>query len=192
MKKTLLLTLLFVCSLTALMAQTYTTPNTGVVWTLDDIAAASPSTVTVSGSDYQLLENLVIAENDTVQLDTDLTLSIDADLLITVFGTFQVTGSDVTITAIDTAMPYEGFRFEEFSAIDIQNSLIEYGGGLRVLTEDFVINNCTLTNNVEGATTSGVISLSRGVPQITNNTITFNELPAIASAQNGLRESPGQ
>ncbi len=184
MKKTLLLTLLFVCSLTALMAQTYTTPNTGVVWTLDDIAAASPSTVTVSGSDYQLLENLVIAENDTVQLDTDLTLSIDADLLITVFGTFQVTGSDVTITAIDTAMPYEGFRFEEFSAIDIQNSLIEYGGGLRVLTEDFVINNCTLTNNVEGATTSGVISLSRGVPQITNNTITFNELPAIASAAN--------
>ncbi|MAO07805.1 MAG: hypothetical protein CL596_03740 [Alteromonas sp.] len=184
MKKTVLLLTLLLSSLTALVAQTYTTPNTGVVWTLDDIAAASPSTVTVSGSDYQLLENLEIAENDTVQLDSDLTLSIDADLLITVFGTFEVTGSDVTITAIDTNLPYEGFRFEEFSSINIENSLIEYGGGLRVLTEDFRIDNCTLTNNVEGATTGGVISLSRGVPQITNNTITFNLLPAISSGAN--------
>ena len=124
MKKTVLLLTLLLSSLTALVAQTYTTPNTGVVWTLDDIAAASPSTVTVQGSDYQLLENLEIAENDTVQLDSDLTLSIDADLLITVFGTFEVTGSDVTITAIDTNLPYEGFRFEEFSSINIENSLI--------------------------------------------------------------------
>ena len=113
MKKTVLLLTLLLSSLTALVAQTYTTPNTGVVWTLDDIAAASHSTVTVSGSDYQLLENLEIAENDTVQLDSDLTLSIDADLLITVFGTFEVTGSDVTITAIDTNLPYEGFRSTE-------------------------------------------------------------------------------
>src|SRR5690606_40708145 len=61
-------------------------------------------------------------------------------------------------------------------------STIEYGGGLRVLTETFSIDNCTLTNNVSGATTSAVIQLSRGMPQITNNTISFNENPAIGSA----------
>ncbi|MCT8338945.1 T9SS type A sorting domain-containing protein [Flavobacteriaceae bacterium TK19130] len=182
-KNTFLLLLLFITP-AVLLAQTFTTPDTGVVWTLDDIANASPSTITVSGDQYELLENLEIAASDTVIIDEDLTLSIDADLLITVFGTFEVTADDVTFTAIDEAAPYEGFRFEEFSEINIQNSTIQFGGGLRVLTETFTLNNCTLTNNVEGATTGGTISLSRGVPQITNNTITFNQLPAISSGAN--------
>ncbi|HPE84117.1 MAG TPA: T9SS type A sorting domain-containing protein, partial [Aequorivita sp.] len=51
-------------------------------------------------------------------------------------------------------------------------------------TETFSIDNCTLTNNVSGATTSAVIQLSRGMPQITNNIISFNENPAIGSAAN--------
>src|SRR5690606_41740166 len=104
------------------ISQTYTTPNTGVTWTLDDIAAASPTTITVSGSEYTLLENLEIAENDAVVIDTDLTLLIDADLLIKVYGAFTVSANEVTITALDEAAPYEGFRFEEFSEIDIKNA----------------------------------------------------------------------
>ncbi len=185
MKKTFLSIILFCVTFSTLFSQTYTTPNTGVNWTLDDIAAASPTTITISGSDYTLLENLVIAENDTVMIDTDLVLFIDSDLLISVFGTFSVNSTTVTITAVNQSAPYEGFRFEESSVIDIQNTTIEFGGGLRVLTETFSINNCTISQNVEGgATTGSVISLSRGMPQITNNTITFNELPAIASAAN--------
>lgn len=183
MKKiTLLSIFFFTCSI--VMAQTYTTPNTGVVWTLDDIATASPTTVSGSGNAYTLSENLVIAENDTFTIDTDLTLSIETDLLITVFGTLTFSADDVTITSAGTN-PYEGFRFEEFSVISIQNTTIENGGGLRVLTEEFTLDNCVITNNVSGgATTGAVISLSRGTPQITNNTITFNELPAIGSAAN--------
>ena len=167
------------------VAQTYTTPNTGINWTLDDIAAASPSTIIISGSDYTLLENLVISENDTVIISSDLLLEIDSDLLITVFGTFTINANSVAITALDELNPYDGFRFEEFSQINIQNTSIEFGGGMKVLTEDFTLNNCLVTNNVEGgATTGAVISLTRGTPQITNNTISFNELPAIASAAN--------
>ncbi len=184
--KRISLSLILICiSFSTLFSQTYTTPNTGVNWTLDDIAAASPSTITISGSNYTLLENLVISENDTVTINTDLVLSIDTELLITVFGTFIVSSNSVTITAIDSAAPYDGFRFEEFSEINIQNTTIEHGGGMKVLTEIFTLNNCVISQNVEGgATTGGVISLTRGMPQITNNTITFNELPAIASAAN--------
>ncbi|MBR9758266.1 MAG: T9SS type A sorting domain-containing protein [Algicola sp.] len=187
MKKQLLV-LLLVClpTVCSVFGQTYSTPDTGVTWTLDDIAIQSPSTITVSGSTYTLMENLTISGNDSVIIDTDITLEIEADLLITVFGTFTVSGNQVTMTAANTATPYEGFRFEEFSTIDIQNATISYGGGLRVLTETFTINNCTLTNNVAGATTGGVISLSRGTPQITNNTITFNFLPAISSGATNL------
>ena len=184
--KNITLSILFtICSFGILVAQTYTTPNDGGTYTLDDIAALSPSTITVSGSDYTLLENLEVAENDNVLIDTDLTLSIDADLLITVFGTLSVNSNEITITALDQNMPYAGFRFEQESSVDFSNTTIEYGGGLRVLTENFEIDNCTITNNVEGgATTGAVISLSRGTPQITNNTITFNELPAISSGAN--------
>ncbi|SRX75922.1 T9SS type A sorting domain-containing protein [Aequorivita antarctica] len=184
MKKIILTTFLTLLTCALAIAQDYTTPNTGVTWTLADIAAASPTTITISGSDYTLLGNLTIAENDAVVIDSDITLSIDAAKLITVFGAFTVDSNAVTITALDVNTPYEGFRFEEFSEIDINNATIEYGGGLRVLTETFSIDNCTITNNVSGATTSAVIQLSRGLPQITNNTITLNENPAIGSAAN--------
>lgn len=184
MKKIILSTFFTLLTCAFVFAQDYTTPNTGVTWTLADIAAVSPTTITISGSEYTLLGNLTIAENDTVIIDSDLTLSVDAAKLITVFGAFTVDSNAVTITALDENAPYEGFRFEEFSEINIQNATIEYGGGLRVLTETFSIDNCTLTNNVSGATTSAVIQLSRGMPQITNNTISFNENPAIGSAAN--------
>ena len=184
MKNITLSILLVLFVFTSSNAQDYTTPNTGVTLTLDDIAAASPTTVTVSGSEYSLLGNLIVAENDTLLIDSDLTLSIDADLRITIFGVFTVNADEVTFTAIDETAPYDGFRFEENSVVNIQNSTIEYGGGLRVLNEDFTINNCTLSNNVSGVSTGSVISLSRGMPQITNNTFMFNQTPAVSSAAN--------
>lgn len=165
-------------------AQDYTTPNTGVTMTLDDIAAASPTTVTVSGDEYSLLGNLTVAENDTFIIDTDLTLLIDDDLRITIFGTFTVDSDEVTITAIYEDAPYDGLRFEEDAVVNIQNTTITYGGGLRVLNEDFTLNNCTLSYNVSGVSTGAVVSLSRGTPQITNNTFTFNETPAVGSSAN--------
>ncbi len=168
----------------AAIAQQYTTPNTGVVWTLSDVAAASPTTITGSGSEYSMLENLIVAENDTLIIDSDLTLSIGDDLLLTIFGTFSVTANEVMFTAIDESAPYDGFRFEEESVINIQNSTIQYGGGLRVLNNDFTINNSTLLYNVSGVSSGAVISISRGTPQITNNTFMFNELPAVGSSAN--------
>ncbi len=166
------------------IAQTYTTPNTGVTWTLADLAANSPSTVQISGSTYTLSENLIIAQNDAITITEELTLSIAADLLVTVFGELTVANGPVTINAVDTNAPYEGFRFEQGAVVNIANATITRGGGLRVLTENFTIDNCIITDNVEGAATGAVISLSRGIPQITNNTITFNDLPAISSGAN--------
>lgn len=164
----------------------YTTPGTGVDWTLDDIATASPATVTVSGTTYTLLEDLTIAADDIVRIDTDLTLEIEAGVRITVFGlgSFFVEADAVIITAVNEAAPYDGFRFEEFSVVDIQNATIQFGGGLQVLTESFVLNNCVLLNNVSGVTTGATVTLSRGIPVITNNDFLFNANPAIGSGAN--------
>lgn len=184
MKQLLLNCIATICVFAMVSAQGYTTPDTGSTFTLNDLVAASPTTISVSGSTYTLTDDLTISATDTFLIDTDATLEIGADILITVFGTFQVTANQATFTAIDPALPYEGFRFEEFSNIQIENATIQYGGGLRVLTETFSIDNCLLTNNVSGAATGGVIALSRGMAQITNNTISFNDTPAISSGAN--------
>src|SRR5690554_1273733 len=184
MKQLLLNFIATICVFAMVSAQGYTTPDTGTTFTLNDLVTASPTTITVSGSTYTLIDDLTISATDTFLMDTDVTLEIGADILITVFGTFHVTANQVTITAINPASPYEGFRFEEFSNIQIQNATIQYGGGLRVLTETFSIDNCLLTNNVSGAATGGVIALSRGMAQITNNIISFNDTPAISSGAN--------
>ncbi|MEM5564393.1 T9SS type A sorting domain-containing protein [Psychroserpens sp. AS72] len=165
-------------------AQGYITPDTNMTYTLDDLVALSPSTISVTGTTYTLVDDLTISASDALIISTDVTLEIGADKRITVFGTFNVTANNAMFTAINTAAPYDGFRFEEFSVINIQNATIQYGGGLRVLTETFTINNCLVTNNVSGVATGGVISLSRGMPQITNNTITFNQTAAISSGAN--------
>src|SRR5690554_3158300 len=177
--------LLFLCLVVynQLVAQ-YTTPGTGVDWTLDDIAAASPTTLTLSGDTYTLHEDLIIASPDIVRIDTNLTWLIEADLRITVFGSFLVTGEAVTIRAADSEQPFDGFRFEEFSEILIQNTLLEYGGGLQVLTENFTLDNSTVRYQHSGTATGGAIALSRGMPVLTNNTISFNDNPAISSAAN--------
>lgn len=162
----------------------YTTPDTGVNWTLDDIAADSPATVTVSGSTYTLLEDLTVAESDALIIDEDITLAIEADVRVTVFGSFTVAADDVLITAVDQESPYEGFRFEEFSEIDIQNATIEYGGGLQVLTETFTLDSSIIRYNVSGTASGAAVTMSRGVPVITNNEFLFNEMPALSSGAN--------
>ena len=180
--KQLLLNLLLAFGLVGtLSAQEYITPDTGETYSLDDLVEASPATISVSGTTYTLTDDLTISETDTFLIDADATLKIGSDIRITVFGTFSVDADAVIFTAIDPTTPYDGFRFEEFSEVNIQNATIEYGGGLRVLTETFTINNCLVTNNVSGVATGGVIALSRGMAQITNNTISFNETPAISS-----------
>ncbi len=184
MKKITITLILSIFTLISAIAQTYTTPNTGVTWSLQDIAANSPTTVTITDNTYTLLENLEIAPLDTVLIDEDLTLIVNNGLLITVFGNFTVNSDSVTITSSGADDRFEGFRFEQGSTIFLQNADINRGGGLRVLTENFTINNCRLTFMSSGATTSAVIQLSRGMPQITNNVIFFNDLSAIGSAAN--------
>lgn len=181
----LLPTLLLLFTFSIAVAQ-YTTPGTGVDWTLDDIAAASPGTITVSGTTYALLENLTIAASDILRINSDLTLEIEAGVRVTVLdlGSFFVEADAVTITAVNVALPYEGFRFEEGSTVAIENATIQFGGGLQVLTETFTLNNCLLTNNVSGVATGATVTLSRGMPVITNNQFLFNANPAISSGAN--------
>jgi len=177
------LSLLF--SFSIALAQ-FTTPGTGVDWTLDDVATASPATVSVNGNVYTLSANLTVAATDILRINSDITLEIAAGVRVTVLnqGSFFIDADDVLITAIDEAAPYDGFRFEEGSDINIQNTTFQFGGGIQVLTETFTLNNCILQNNVSGVATGATVTLSRGIPVITNNQFLFNANPAISSGAN--------
>lgn len=162
----------------------YATPNTGVHWTLDDIAANSPETVTVSGNEYILHENLLIESNDSLSLNENLTLKIAADVEIEVKGYFSSNADAITITAVDTDEPYKGFWLYDTSEVFFRNTLIQYGGGLKAITPDFQMHNCEMSYNVSGSSTGGAISFSNGSPVVKNSTFKFNALPAISSGGN--------
>jgi parallel beta-helix repeat protein len=178
-------TLTLILSFSIALAQ-YTTPGTGVDWTLDDVAASSPATVSVNGTVYTLSANLTVAATDILRINSDITLEIAAGVRVTVLGqgSFFIDADQVLVTAVNQASPYDGFRFEEFALVDIQNTTFQFGGGLQVLTETFTLNNCILQNNVSGVATGATVTLSRGVPIITNNVFLYNANPAISSGAN--------
>lgn len=178
--------LLFLISPLLLFSQSYTTPDTGVSWNLDDIMAQSPSTVSFDGANYVLSEDLIISASDTLNLRDELTLLIEDGIRITVHGTFvcDANPDQITIDAVDPTTPYDGFRFEEISEVYIKNTSISHGGGLKVITPNFIVINSTFSENVSGVSTGAVISLSNGSPEILNSTFLYNDLPAVSSGAN--------
>lgn len=162
----------------------YSTPNTGVEWTLDDIAAASPETVTVDGFEYTLHENLLIETNDALLLNDNIRLKIAPDVEIEVSGKLISDANQlVTITAVDQENPYEGIWFNDGSEGFFRNTLIEYGGGVRVVTENFEMYNCEMSNNnkEDGSATGGALSFSKGSPIVKNSIFKYNVHPAMSS-----------
>src|SRR5690606_30115771 len=107
-----------------------------------------------------------------------------AGVEIEVEGYFSSNADEITITAVDTENPYEGFWFYETAEVYFNNTLVEYGGGLKVVTPNFVMENSEVSNNVSGSSTGGAISFSNGSPVVQNSVFKFNENPALSSGAN--------
>lgn len=162
----------------------FTSPNTGVVLSLNDIANMSPSTITVDGNQYTLLEDILIMENDALVLDENLTLKIEEDIEIEIEGGFTSDADEIIITAVDPDKPFGGFIFRNTSSVYFKNTTITYGGGLRVLTYDFEMYDCEVSYQSAGVSTGGAISFSNSSPIIMNSVFKFNERAALASGAN--------
>ena len=164
-----------------------TTPGTGENYDLSELSALDPSVLSNTGATYILHEDFTLSENDTLEVTTSDTLLTDAGKRITVEGFFltDAGGNDqFFISSTDTLDPSDGIRFEESSVGSIKNTNITYTGGLKVMTENFLIEDCSLSYNVSGVSTGAAISLSRGAPIIQNNTFFKNDLPAVSSGAN--------
>ena len=186
MKRNYVFYLLALFASVNIFAQGYTSPNTGDTYTLNDIALADSSTLVKNGTSYTLLQDLTIAENDALEVTESINLAIAEGVRITIDGTLNwnppTTGA--TVDALTAGTTYDGFWFGQTSNINITNSSFMNGGGFKVITPNFYMENCTVMYMVSGASTGAAISLSRGAPVIENNLIMYNDLPAIASGAN--------
>lgn len=173
----------FILASVVLQAQ-FTSPGTGVYWNLDSLVSNSGGAVTGADGAYTIHEDITIAAEDTLDIVEDVEVQIAPEVLVTVFGAFFSQPELSAVYTVSEDEHYAGFRFEEFSEIVISRSTFEYGGGLRVLTENFILDNCVIQYNEANASTGGAIGLSRGKPLISNSHFLENESAAISSGAN--------
>lgn len=178
----------WICALFAgisgLTAQ-FTSPGVGVNWTLDSIAVYDPEAVVVTDTGYYILKGIIMEVGDTLKLNKNMTVKIDGGLEVRAKGMFESKADSIVITAIADTTPYKGLYFEETASVYFENTTVTYGGGIRVITADFQMYNCDVSNNpISGSSTGSAIAFSRGKPVIKNSTFKFNYNPALSSGAN--------
>ena len=174
---------LFIAS--SLLAQ-YTTPDDGLTIDFDYLVENSDGTVVMDGADYLVTDSVTVSASDVLEETANITVKVSPNALITIQGGFTLDSDDqITFTWAEENSHYKGFRFESGSQIELNNATFEYGGGLRVLTEDFTMDNCTVQYQEMIASTGGALGFSDGAPSITNSTFIENQTAAINSPANG-------
>lgn len=169
MKKTL--SLIAVMAYLGAFAQ-FTSPNTGVTYNLTSLAQAAPGTVTNNGDHFLISQNVTISANDKLIIDENTVVKLNKDVMLYIFGTYQTNSPQLIYTTNVEGEAYKGIRFEDTSTVDIKNTTVEKGGGMRVNTSNFVMNNCIIRKNVTvsgGATSSAAIQFGS-----VNNTLIKN------------------
>lgn len=178
------LSTLFLSLLSAMAFSQFTSPGTGVIYNLNSLSAAAPTVLVNNGTDYQMTANITIAAGDILLMDEDTTLKIDGGMQLTIGGIYNTTANNLLITATNPATVFKGIRLEEGSIATFKNTILEYGGGLQVLTATFLMDNCTVRYFKSGLVTGAAVNFSRGNPVVKNSTFIENDLPAVGSGAN--------
>ncbi len=159
----------------------YTSPGTGITFNLNTLSQAAPSVLVKTGNTYQMTANITISATDQLLMDENAVLKIDGGMQLTIFGAYDTTATNLVITATDPSLIYKGIRFEGVSSAVFKNTILEYGGGIQVLTPNFLMENCTVRYFKAGLVTGAAVNFSTGNPVVKNSTFIDNDLPAVAS-----------
>ena len=165
----------------------FTTPGNGSTYTLTSLSAAAPDVLKNMGTFYMMMDDITISATDKLIIDENTTLSVAADKALYVFGEYRTTASNFVINAVDSGFPFKGLQFEIGSVAEMKNTRVDFGGGIRVLTTKFLMDNCIIYKNKAGVSTGGAVSFFRGEPgsiSITNSQFLENAKPAISSSGN--------
>lgn len=178
------LSILFLSLISFTLFSQFVSPGTGITYNLASLSTAAPTVVVNNGTDYQMTANVTISVGDKLLLDENTTLKIDGGIQLTIAGTYDTTATNFLITATTPATIFKGIRFEDGSFATFKNTILEYGGGIQVLTGNFLMDNCTVRFFKSGLVTGAAVNFSKGNPVVKNSTFLSNDLPAVASGAN--------
>ena len=185
-KSTLIIIFLFVIS--TINAQ-YSTPGTGVNWTMDNLVANSGGVVILNpDNEYEILENLTISANDTLSFFSETTVNSHPQVLITIQGNFQTSlglQDEVTFKGLGMGNYYFlGFRFENTIGSFLQKVHFKNAGGIKLVDSEVEFLDC-MFNDFNQDNCTGTIDLYQSHPTFTNCEFMENAGPAVLSAANG-------
>ncbi|MES2776916.1 MAG: right-handed parallel beta-helix repeat-containing protein [Bacteroidota bacterium] len=184
--KKIYLTILCVVT-TVLSFARYTTPGTGVKWTLDDLVANSAGKFTY-GDFYQANDTIFINLLDTLTVTNDATVKFAASTYFDVNGVIIVNPpTGVTFTALNTVSGYLGMRLDSTSNSLLKKLTFEYAVALRIADCSPLIDSCIFRYNNNSVSTSfgsSAIFLTRSNATISNSQFLDNGRAAIAGGFN--------
>ncbi len=178
------ISLLISLCLSLILSAQFTSPGTGITYTLTSLSAAAPTVVINNGTSYTMTANVTIATGDTLLMDENTTLTINPGIKLTVAGNYNTTATALLITSGNAASVFNGIQFDAGSTVAMRNTTLEYGGGIRVSTGNFLMDNCIVRDFKAGLVTSGTMSFSTGSPVVQNSQFLQNDYPAFSSAAN--------
>jgi len=167
----------------------YSTPGTGVHWTLDSLVAYANGDVTHSGGGvYNVYGTIFISANDTLSISSDATVMYAGGTHMDVNGVLLIDPpTAVVFTAQSISSGFNGLRIDSSNATVLRNFTLEYAVSLRINDSSPLIDSSTFQYNNNGTSTSfgnGAISLFRSSPVITNSQFLNNNRAAIQGGSN--------
>jgi hypothetical protein len=149
----------------------FTTPNTGINWSLFELFTESDGAVTLNESGaYVFNEDITVAANDTLSILEDATVFGAAGKLLIINGTFLVQPDNgVEFLSENNSSVWHGFRFNAGSTLNINNLEADnIGSSVMNSPNEAVFSFCSFSNiqNTNGsALTDAVFRLNGGAPE---------------------------
>jgi hypothetical protein len=185
MKKIYFFFLLLFISL-ASSAALYTSPGTGVKWTLAQLVANSGGLVTMNGTDYIVQDSVTISPGDTLNITIDAVVKFNSSVVFRVNGVLLINPANtVLFTAVNTVAGFRGVFMENSVGSVIKKLTYEYGSSFRLSDSSPSFDNCIFRfNNNSTILSNGTLSLFRSNPVITNCSFIDNFRAAIQGGAN--------
>lgn len=167
-------------------AALYSTPGTGVNWTLSDLVINSGGLVTFDGTEYLFTDSVTVSTGDVLRIESDATVKFNAQVVFKINGTIIINPpTGVLFTPVSTAAPFRGVWLELSTGSSINKLTLEYASALRLSDCSPMISNSIFRYNTNSTVlSSSAVSLFRANPVITNCQFLNNYRSAIAGGAN--------
>jgi len=166
--------------------QPYTTPNTGVKYSFNDLVTASGGTVVMEGSIFVMKNDVTISALDSLEVTQDITVKIYNGKILTINGSYwkMAPPTEATFANYATGEYYATILVQSGSFVRLNKTTFTYGSGIRAIDSDFEMDNCTMNNHNFSSQASGAIAATTGKIIVKNSTFKNNVRSAFNSGAN--------